>query len=78
VPVWWFDGDRAAARKAFIHRSPESVETLNTQMMALDQYWRHIEPIIQESTIMTVSADGTYLRPEVIFGRMFGGLDDSA
>jgi hypothetical protein len=72
VAVWWFDGDRAAAREAFIKRATVPVELLDIQMSSLMQYWPQIEPIVSSSTIETIRTDGSYVSPEAIFALMFG------
>jgi hypothetical protein len=40
VEVWWFDGDRGAARDSFLRRGTVSVECLNIQMDAIAREWQ--------------------------------------
>lgn len=82
VKVWWFDGDREAARQAFIRREAArqafiregdvSVETLDRQMALIERHWAKIMEIVGSRVIKTLRKDGSYLSSESIFTQMFG------
>ena len=72
IPIWWFDGDHAAARASFIRRGTEQVASFDRYIAELRQHWTQIEPLIKDSTIRVINADGSRLPPEAIFSLMFG------
>ena len=74
IEVWWFDGNRPAARKSFISRGTVSVECLNVQMHGIQRNWSAIKGVVGDRVINTVTAGPTYEDPEITFVRMFPGL----
>jgi hypothetical protein len=81
--LWWFDGNRQAARASFITRAREKEQLtgdfLNNRMRAFDQQiafieqaWPSIQALFQPHIIKTVKRGPTYMPPEDIFQRMFG------
>lgn len=73
IPIWWFDGDRDAARASFIKRRTEDVASFDRYLAELQQYWAKVEPIIRDSTINVIYADGSYMPPQDIYKIMFEG-----
>jgi hypothetical protein len=71
VSVWWFDGDRAAARESFIQRDTVPVAALDVQMASIANYWPNIEPILGPSIIEAIKPDGSYEPLDAIFKQMF-------
>lgn len=69
--IWWFDGDREAARVSFERRGTVSLEAFNAQMQAIEQNWPDIEGLFERKIIDTVSPGPTYLFREEIYRRMF-------
>lgn len=69
--TWWFDGDREAARQAFIKRRPESLEAFRVQMDSIEENWPVIKGIIGTRIIKTVAPGPTHALPERIFETMF-------
>lgn len=72
VDIWWFDGDRRAARESFLSRGSVSVHALDVQMAATEKAWPGIQAVFGSRLIETVSAGPVYLEPGIIFERMFG------
>jgi hypothetical protein len=72
VEIWWFDGDRQAARESFVKRGTVQVAALDRQMAAIDGAWPEIKRVFGSHVINTVSTGGSYLKPEAIYRRMFG------
>jgi hypothetical protein len=69
--IWWFDGDREAARESFTRRNTVPVERFDEQMKSIEEHWRQIQDLFDENTVDTVSAGPVYISPEYIFDRMF-------
>jgi hypothetical protein len=72
VLVWWFDGDREAARQSFIKRGDVSVGALDRQMALIQEVWLQIMTVVGPNVINALNRDGSYLPPEEIFEQMFG------
>lgn len=73
--LWWFNGDRAAARTAFIKRNqsatkPIPVECFDTQMDGIEREWSRISELFGDHVIEVLNSDGSYLSPEQIATRM--------
>ncbi len=71
--IWWFDGDRNAARESFVRRGTEdrSLEAFTAQMQSIENGWLPIKDVIGDNIINTVSAGPTHAAPEDIYRRMF-------
>jgi hypothetical protein len=67
--VWWFEGDRLAARKRFLERGTESVDNFDRHAGEICSSWQLIEPIVASNVIRTIDADGNFLPHEAIFQR---------
>lgn len=71
VEVWWFDGDRDAARESFIKRNTVPVEALNVQMPAIEGAWPEIRAVFEGHIIENVHAGPTYEPHDKVYERMF-------
>jgi hypothetical protein len=71
VALWWFDGDREAARRSFIRRGDVAITAFNWQMRSIEQRWSKIKAVIGKHMIRTVKPDGSYMPQEKIFQLMF-------
>lgn len=69
--IWWFDGDRDAAKESFVQRGTVSLEAFIVQMQSIEENWNQIEDEIEDNIITTVSAGPAYTTPEHIYMRMF-------
>lgn len=70
--VWWFDGDRDAAREAFSDRATVSMEAFNVQMAAIERQWAAIAQLAGTNIVESITRGPLHTAPEVIFERMFG------
>jgi hypothetical protein len=81
--LWWFDGNRQAARVSFINRARETerltgeflhnrIREFDKQISFIEQAWPLIKLLFQPHIIKTVKRGPTYMQPEEIFHRMFG------
>ena len=70
--TWWFDGDRKAARQAFIKRGTVSPGHFKVQIDSIEKNWQAIKEIIGTRIIKTVAAGPAHAAPEWIFDKMFG------
>jgi hypothetical protein len=69
--IWWFDGDRHAARESFMRRGTVPAERFDAQMKSIEEHWHEIEGEIEDNRITAVSAGPSYPLPEFIYRRMF-------
>lgn len=71
--IWWFDGDRDAAKAAFIQRgSPDrSLQVFDVQIKSIEEDWPRMQKVIEDNIICSVSVGPTHAAPEDIYGRMF-------
>jgi hypothetical protein len=76
IAVWWFDGDREAARQSFTARGTVSPEAFRNQMSAIGKEWDQLKATVGERVINVVAAGPTHLAPERIFVEMFGSAAD--
>ncbi len=58
VDAWWFDGDRAVARRHFIDRGTVTVDALDRQMTNIQAAWPRLAMFYGRRIIHTVDADG--------------------
>jgi len=72
VAIWWFDGDRKAARTAFSVRGTPSLSAFDTQLTSIESNWSHIREVIEDHIIETITAGPTHAKAEWIFEQMFG------
>ena len=59
--IWWFDGDRAAARQSFITRNTVPIGCFDLQIQNIDKYWRDIKRVFGDHVIETIAAGSSYL-----------------
>ncbi len=71
VTTWWFDGDRAAARRRFLKRGTVSVQALDIQMQGIAAVDSDIRTFYGERIVEVIGADGIFTDPDVIYRRMF-------
>jgi hypothetical protein len=72
---WWFDGDRRAARQAFLQRRMlgthnATLDDFERQMKDIEANWELIEPVFRGRIIHTIMAGPTYLAYEQILETM--------
>jgi hypothetical protein len=72
VDIWWFDGDRAAARQAFAHRDPLCLANFDSQLSSIEKEWAQIQEIIGDRVVETVTPGPVHTKPDRIFEQMFG------
>jgi len=74
VSIWWFDGDRPAARQAFARRATVSLADFDRQMKSIEKQWTEIEQLIGDHVIGTVKMGPAHAKPDWIFEQMFSGV----
>lgn len=74
MEIWWFDGDREAARHSFEHRGTIAVQLFEQQMGGIEANWPEIEALFVEHIIQVVGPGPNYLPPAEIYLRMFGDV----
>jgi len=68
--VWWFDGDRAAARRAFEGRGTVGVAAFERQIACIAAEWSGIAATFQQNIIHVLDSHEQHLAPEEILPRM--------
>ena len=61
VDAWWFDGDRAAARRNFIDRGTVTVDALDQHMANIQAVWPRLATFYGRRIIHTVDAEGKFV-----------------
>lgn len=74
VTAWWFDGDRAAARTAFIHRGTVPVSALEQQMRGIEANQSALDAFYQTRTVRAIEVDGSLTPADWLFTTIFGEL----
>jgi hypothetical protein len=75
--AWWFDGDRAAARKSWLDRDvPTDPEFWRIQMTWVEATWPRIADIFRSRIVRTIGPGRAYSSPADIDRLMFGVLPD--
>ena len=69
--IWWFDGDRNAAKESFVQRGTVSLDAFTAQMQSIENGWLPIKDVIGDNIINTVTAGPTHVTAESIYERMF-------
>lgn len=72
VGAWWFDGDRAAARRHFIERGTVPVDALDRQMANIDAVWPRLAAFYGDRIIHTVDAEGRFVDWTDVLDRIVG------
>ena len=71
ISAWWFDGDRAAARRRFIARNTVSVDALDIQMPKIVAAWNAMIDFYGDRIIRTLRADGSFVDWDMVAEDMF-------
>ena len=71
IAVWWFDGDREAARESFALRGTVSMEAFDRQIQSIERNWFQIKKIIGKNIIETVTTGPVFITPKQIYRTMF-------
>jgi hypothetical protein len=70
--LWWFDGDRAAARSVHEH-SGKNLTKFDQQVERITARWLDIESTFGTDRVLRVlDANATFLAPDIIYRRVFG------
>jgi hypothetical protein len=72
VVVWWFDGDREAARQSFVDRGDVSIDDFQRQMKNIETSWLQIKELTGNHVINAVGAGPMHAASDRIFEEMFG------
>lgn len=70
MALWWFDGDRDAARESCIGRGSGSIQHFDIQMSAIRENWFAISAVFGNHIIQNVHPGPQYTAPEEIFERL--------
>lgn len=76
IAIWWFDGDRNAARESFVRRGTVPLKDFAAQIESIEKEWAQIDHIVEGNVINTVTAGPAHTSPEYIYSRMFQGEVD--
>ncbi len=71
VEIWWFDGDREAARISFLRRSPELEQALDIQMEKIVRFDTEIKDLFEDHQINSVTLGPKYLSHKKIYKTLF-------
>jgi len=71
VSLWWFDGDRLAARSLHESRG-KPVLAFDMQLTRISDAWAVINILFGDHIVRTVQPDGRLIENEEIFSRIFG------
>lgn len=71
LSIWWFDGDRKAARESFLKRDTVSEQDLDIQMKKIEHYWTQIKDLYGDNIINVLKKGPEYISPNIIYNRMF-------
>lgn len=71
IDIWWFDGDRNAARDSFKNRGDVSEELLDIQMKKIERCWGKIEGLYGDNIIKVIEKGPKYTSPNIIYKKMF-------
>ncbi len=80
VSIWWFDGNRPAARAAWIRRNaveptPQPVSNLDRQMAAVEASWCAITQVFAGRILCNIGPEEVYLPERETFRVMFGASE---
>ena len=67
VEIWWFDGDRAEARKQFVARGTVPVSKLDCQMQKIESHRPDILDLFGSNQIDVIHSSGRWMPPEEIW-----------
>jgi hypothetical protein len=60
ITAWWFDGDRAAARHAFVARGTVSEAALDIQMAKIEAAWDVVQDFYGQRIVEALYRDGSF------------------
>jgi hypothetical protein len=72
VGLWWFDGDRLAARTLFESRGTKPVAAFDSQFAGLSAAWPQISALVGDQIVRTLRPDGRFLKNEEIYSVISG------
>src|ERR1017187_9558778 len=72
VRLWWFDGDRLAARALFESRGNKPVDTFDNQVAGISAAWAQISALAGHRIVKTVSPDGSFPENAQIYSMIVG------
>jgi hypothetical protein len=72
LTAWWFDGDRQAARAAFVRRATVPVDALDRQMGFIEADQALLDEFYAQRVVQAIGPDGSFTPPDRIFAAMFG------
>ena len=68
--MWWFEGDRQAARRKFIERGTVWVQCMDIQLQALQNESKALASFIGGHVLSVLDKDGASLPPETIYAQI--------
>ncbi len=71
VTIWWFHGDREAARRAYIKRGFPEVKWFDIQMPKIEKSMENIKAVFGPNMIEVLDSEGNYTTHEETYERMF-------
>jgi hypothetical protein len=70
--IWWFEGDRLAARQRFIRRGTQHVGEFDNTVGRVCAAWAAIAPIFETNVIRSINPDASFMPHEDIWLRLTG------
>ena len=72
ITPWWFDGDRSAARTAYVAREANNGDAWDAQVRSIDQSWRQIERVMGAHAVQAIAPGPVFTPHRAIARQMFG------
>lgn len=72
VDVWWFAGDKSAARTAFEKRGTVELKYFDHQMKMIEESWPDIKSVVGSNIIVALDSEGRHRSPEALYEAMLG------
>lgn len=69
IDIWWFDGDRTAAKAAFDARGTTPSERFDQQIQDIDHYWPRVTSLVGDQMVRVIDRE-RFLRHEEILSYM--------
>jgi len=70
VELFWFDGDRDAARRSFINRGTVPIDRLDAQMLGIESEWPSILALFGDKIICNIDSRGEFVEPNLLYSRI--------
>jgi hypothetical protein len=67
--IWWFEGDRLAARQRFLERGTEPAIAFDCHVGNVCAAWRHIAPLVGDNIVRTINVDASFVPHEDVWQR---------